>query len=164
MTRLRYKKNFQPLAAHLILDLDVEEVQGNMATPVFDANKVLTDSDATIQDSHVLDIRSKTDNARLPPSGGPSPMQSKELTVAPKWLSDSITRKRNVVPISMSMEDALSKCLGRSTKPKRLKMETMIGFDEGTKHWTTDIAKPTFDKDATIASEADYAIEHVVWG
>lgn len=40
----------------------------------------------------------------------------------------------------------------------------MIGFDEGTKHWTTDIAKPTSDKDATTASEADYTIEQVDLG
>lgn len=164
VTRSRYKKNFQPPSAHLILDLDVEEVQGNMTTPISDANKVLTNVDANIQDSQVLDVLSNTNNAMLPTSGGPSPMQSKDLTTTPKWLSDSITKKRNVVTISMSMEDAVSKCLGRATKPKRLKVETMISFDEGTKHWTIDIDKPTSDKDAAIASEADYSIERVDLG
>lgn len=61
-------------------------------------------------------------------------MQSKELTLAPKWLNDLITKKRNVVPISVLMEDVVSKWLGRSMKPKRLKIKTMIGFDEDTKH------------------------------
>lgn len=74
----------------------------------------------------MLDVLSNTDNAMMSTSGGPLPMQSKDLTVAPKWLSDSITKKRNVVPISMLMEDVMSKCLGRATKTKRLKVETMI--------------------------------------
>ncbi|XP_059075135.1 uncharacterized protein LOC131875125 [Cryptomeria japonica] len=51
VTRSRYKKNFQPLAAHLILYLDAKEAQGNMTTPVSDANKVVTDVDTNVQDS-----------------------------------------------------------------------------------------------------------------
>ncbi|XP_059073313.1 uncharacterized protein LOC131874091 [Cryptomeria japonica] len=72
---------FQPPATHLILDLDAEEVQCDMATPMLDADKVLADSNTTTQDSHVLDIRSNAVNATQPPSGD---MQSKELTLAPK--------------------------------------------------------------------------------
>lgn len=86
-------------------------------------------------------------------------MLSKELTLKSKWLSDSIIEKRNVVPISVSMEDAVSKCLGRSTKPKKLKTEEMIDFDESTKHWTTNIARPESNKDATTASEVEYVVE-----
>lgn len=56
VTRSRHKKNFQPPAAHLILDLDTKEVQCDMEIPILEADKVLTDSDATTQYSHVLDI------------------------------------------------------------------------------------------------------------
>lgn len=91
-------------------------------------------------------------------------MSSKELTLAPKWLNDSISRKRNVVPISVSMEDAVSKCLGRSVKPKKLKTESMIDFDENTKHWIVDIARPWPNKDAATASKADYAVEQIDLG
>lgn len=58
----------------------------------------------------------------------------------------------------------MSKCLGTSTKPKKLKMEAMIGFDENTKHWTADIAKPATEKDVVTVSEVDYAIERVDLG
>lgn len=86
-------------------------------------------------------------------------MSSKELTLAPKWLSDSITKKKNVVPILVSMEDAVSKCLGRATKPKKLKIEAMIDFDENTKHWTADIARPKPNKDVAMASKEYYVVE-----
>lgn len=69
-----------------------------------------------------------------------------------------------MVPILVTMEDAISKFLVRSMKSKQLKMETMVGFDEDTKHWIVDIAKPKSDKDATIASDMDYTIERVYLG
>lgn len=69
-----------------------------------------------------------------------------------------------MVPILVLMEDVVRKCLGRSTKPKQLKMESMIGFDEDTKHWIADIAKPIPDKDTATDLEADYTIKQVDLG
>ncbi|XP_057863758.2 uncharacterized protein LOC131071814 [Cryptomeria japonica] len=95
-----------------------EETLRNMASPFSDTDKVSTGVDTAFQDSGTLDIWSHVDSATPPPLAGSPPIPSKELTLAPKWLSESITRKRNVVPILISMEDAMSKCLGKSTKPK----------------------------------------------
>lgn len=62
------------------------------------------------------------------------------------------------------MEDAVRKCLGSSVKPKKLKIEAMINFDENMKHWTVDITRPKPKKDATTASQADYVVERIDLG
>ncbi|XP_057815564.1 uncharacterized protein LOC131029186 [Cryptomeria japonica] len=43
-------------------------------------------------------------------------------------------------------------------------MEAMIDIDESTKHWTVDIARPEFDKDVVMASEADFVVERIDLG
>lgn len=69
----------------------------------------------------------------------PSP---RETPTAPKWPSTSLTKKRNAIPISIPIEDMASKCLGRTSKSKRLKIETMIDVDEQKSHWITEVARP----------------------
>lgn len=73
-----------------------------------------------------------------------SPMAGKEPTT-PKWLETSIEKKRTLVPISMPIDDLVSKCLGKPSKTKRAKTESRLNFDKNSGHWTTEIAKPLKD-------------------
>lgn len=164
VTRSRSKKGFKPLTSHLILDLDPEETLSKMTSPVSEAHKLLIDIDTIFQHSETLEVQSHVGHTTPRSSAGFSSMSSEELTLAPKWQNDSISRKRNVVPILVSMEDTVSKCLGRSMKPKKLKTKSMIDFDENTKHWTTDITRPEPNKDAAMASEVGYAMEQIDLG
>ena len=60
----------------------------------------------------------------------------------PKWLETSIEKKRSLVPLSMPIDDLVSKCLGKSSKTKRAKIESRLNFDKNSGHWTDEIAKP----------------------
>lgn len=70
-----------------------------------------------------------------------------ETSTIPKWLSTLLTKKRNLIPISIPMEDMVNKCLGRTSKSKRLKTEAMIDVDDQTCHWVANVARPLIDKD-----------------
>ena len=48
----------------------------------------------------------------------------------PKWLETSIEKKRSIVPISMRINDLVSRCLGKTPKVKRVRTKTRINFDK----------------------------------
>lgn len=66
----------------------------------------------------------------------------KELANTPRWLEAAIGKKWSVVPITIPMENMVSKCLGKASKLKKLKMRTMLEVDEAIGHWMIEIAKP----------------------
>ena len=47
-----------------------------------------------------------------------------------KWLETSMEKKRSIVPISMSIDDLVSKCLGKVPKIKKERIEARINFDK----------------------------------
>ena len=52
-----------------------------------------------------------------------SPSASKE-PVTPKWLETYVERKRSMVPLSMPIDNLVSKCLGRASKVKKARTES----------------------------------------
>lgn len=83
---------------------------------------------------------------------------SKEPSSAPPWLEAFIGKKCSVVPITIPMEDMVSKCLGKVSKPKKLEV------DEATGHWTTEIAKPIPGRDSDKATEDDFIVKKIDLG
>lgn len=58
----------------------------------------------------------------------------KETANAPRWLDATIGEKRSVVPITIPMEDMVSRCLRKASKPKMLKTQAMLDVDDTTGH------------------------------
>lgn len=71
----------------------------------------------------------------------------KETSNISRQLGASIGKKHSVVPITIPMEDMVSKCLGKISKPKKLKTKAMMEVDDETRHWVAKVAKPILDKD-----------------
>ena len=70
-----------------------------------------------------------------------SPSINKELAT-PKWLENSIEKKRSIVPLSMPIDDLVRKCLGKTSKVKRTRTKSRIQFDKKSGHWFAKIAMP----------------------
>ena len=62
-----------------------------------------------------------------------SPPADKGL-VTPKWLETSIERKWSMVPLSMPIDDLVSKCLGRTSKVKKDRTESRIKYEKNLGH------------------------------
>lgn len=62
------------------------------------------------------------------------------------------------------MEDMVSKCLGKISKPKKLKTEAMMEVDDETGHWVAEIAKPISDKGPENATEKDFVVDKIDLG
>lgn len=61
----------------------------------------------------------------------------------PLWLENTLSsKKRNVVPILVALEDMMSKCLGKTPKVKKLKTISRINFDVDCGNWTAEIGRP----------------------
>lgn len=70
-----------------------------------------------------------------------SPSVDKE-PITPKWLETSIEKKWSIVPLSMPIDDLVSKFLGRTSKVKKARTESRIPFDKSSRHWSAKIAMP----------------------
>lgn len=92
------------------------------------------------------------------------PSPPKEMSIVPKWLSTSLSKKQNVIPISIPMEYMVSKYLGRTSNSKKLKTEAMIDVDDQTGHWVVEESQPPMDKDVETVTEKDFFIEKVDLG
>lgn len=89
----------------------------------------------------------------------------KEPAKAPRWLDAIVGKKQSVVPVMIPMEDMVSRCLGKASKPKKLKTQTtMLDVDEATRHQMTEIAKPIPGKDEDKATEEDFIVEKIDLG
>ena len=51
----------------------------------------------------------------------------------PKWLETYMEKKRSIVPISMPIDDLVSKCLGKTPKVKKARTESRINFDKASR-------------------------------
>ena len=51
----------------------------------------------------------------------------------PKWLETSMEKKRSIFPISMPIDDLVSKCLGKTPKVKKARTESRINFDKASR-------------------------------
>lgn len=89
---------------------------------------------------------------------------AKESPNVSRWLGASISKKQNVVPINVPIEDMVSRCLRKMSKSKRLKVEAMLEVDENTGHWVAEMAKPISDKDPENATKKDFSIEKIDLG
>lgn len=58
----------------------------------------------------------------------------KEPAIAPRWLEAAIGKKRSVVSVTIPIEDMVSRCLGKTSKPKKLKTQAMLDVDDTTGH------------------------------
>lgn len=67
-------------------------------------------------------------------------------------------------PITIPMEDMVSKCLGKVSKPKKLKTQIIFEVDEASGHWIAEIAKPIPDRDSDKATEDEFTMEKVDLG
>ena len=54
--------------------------------------------------------------------------------ITPKWLETSVERKWSMVPLSMPIDDLVSKCLGRTSEVKKDRTESRIKFDKSSRH------------------------------
>lgn len=124
------KSNQKTLASSLVVDLDSEEeIQETMDAQVQDQPLL----DAADSGKEIMQPEDSKNTMVIVTSVQQSPLP-KEISTTPKWLSASLTKKRNIIPISIPMEDMIRKYLGRTPKSKRLKIETMIDVDEQTGH------------------------------
>lgn len=154
------KSNQKTLASSLVVELDSkEETQETMDAQMQDQPLL----DVVDSGKEIMQLEDFGNTMVVVTSNQQSPLP-KETSTTPKWLSGSLTKKRNVIPISIPMEDMVSKCLGRTSKSKRLKTKTMIDVDEQTGHWVVEVARPPADKETENATEKDFIIEKIDLG
>ena len=89
-----------------------------------------------------------------------SPTTNKEPTT-PKWLEKSVERKWSLVPLSMPIDDLVSKCLGRASKAKKARTESRIQFDKNSGHWSAEIAMPLEESPKDALTPQDYRVSKV---
>lgn len=82
----------------------------------------------------------------------------------PKWLETSIERKRSIVPISMPIDDLVSKCLSKTPKVKKARTEMRINFDKNSGRWAAEIATPLDGCSRDSVVPQDYQITRVDLG
>lgn len=138
------KKSTEILGKETIIILDREEAQVIMGESeanipgAQDAGKEKEQPEENPNEATTLAIMDSSEY-QTPPA--------KESPNVSRWLGASISKKQNIVPISVPMEDMVSKCLGKTHKSKKLKVEAMLEVDENIGHWVVEVARPISDKD-----------------
>lgn len=69
-----------------------------------------------------------------------------------------------MVPLSFPIDELVSKCLCKSSKAKKEKIESKIYFDKDTEHWLAKIAKPPQEKFEEDITPQDYQVSKVHLG
>lgn len=100
----------------------------------------------------------------IDPRDAQTPPLSKETSSTSRWLGDSISKKHYIVPITILMEDMVSKFLGKIFKPKKLKTQAMVEVDEAIGHWVAKVAKPISARDLERATRDDFTVEKIDLG
>lgn len=88
----------------------------------------------------------------------------KEPTITPRWLEVTIGKKRSVVLVTIPIEDMVSKCLGKTSKPKNFKTQAMLDVDDTTGHWIAEVAKTIPRRDIDKATKEDFTVEKIDLG
>ena len=73
-------------------------------------------------------------------------------------------KKRSIVPISMPIDDLVSKCLGKTPKVKKARTESRINFDKASRRWAVEIATPPDGSSLDSIALQDYQITKVDLG
>ena len=73
-------------------------------------------------------------------------------------------KKRSIVPISMPIDDLVSKCLGKTPKVKKVRTEAKINFDKSSGRWAAEIATPLDESSRDSVAPQDYQITKVDLG
>ena len=92
-----------------------------------------------------------------------SPSVDKE-PATPKWLENSIEKKRSIVPLSMPIDDPVRKFLGKTSKVKRVRTESRIQFDKNSGHWSAEIAMPPEGRSQESLTPQDYQVSKIDLG
>ena len=82
----------------------------------------------------------------------------------PKFLETSMEKKRSIVPISMLIDDLVSKCLGKMPKVKKARIEARINFDKYSGQWAAEITTPPNGSSHDSITPQDYQITKVDLG
>lgn len=84
------------------------------------------------------------------------------VSTSPVWLDNMLgSKKRNIVPASITMEDMVSKCLGKTPKPKKSKTVSKNDFDVDSGDWVAKIAHPLTDAKIENPIVQDFTVEKV---
>lgn len=115
------------------------------------------DSDvANALDSHTMTV------AMTPPSKVIEGTTSSSAT--PKWLTTSVSRKQNFLPVTIPIQQMVVKYIEKSPKPKRFKTAAHLDNDEGTGKWVAEIASYKPKDENKEASPDDFEITKVELG
>lgn len=71
---------------------------------------------------------------------------SKDNHLVPYWFQLSVSKKRSLVLVTLPVKDLFRKCLGKTPKTKRSRIETIINIDDETWQWVVEVMKPTSRK------------------
>ena len=69
-----------------------------------------------------------------------------------------------MVPLSMPIDDLVIKCLGRTSKVKKARIESRIKFDKSSGHWSTEIAMSPNGSSQESLTPQDYQISKIDLG
>lgn len=84
------------------------------------------------------------------------------MHIGPLWLENTLnSNKRNVVPISVLLDDMVRKCLGKTLRVKKLKTISKIDFDADSGNWTVEIACPWIYEKTKDPTARHFIVEKV---
>ena len=73
-------------------------------------------------------------------------------------------KKRSIVPVSMPIDDLVSKCLSKMPKVKKARIESRINFDKASGRSAPEIATPPDGSTRNFVAPQDYQITKVDLG
>lgn len=71
---------------------------------------------------------------------------SKDNHPVPNWFELCMSKKRSLVPTTLPVKDLVRKCLGKTPKTKRPKIEAILNIDDEIGQWVAKVMKPTTGK------------------
>lgn len=154
-SRTKSKRRSSPLET-VVVDLEMDALEDNPGSEQQNLNDEETSQEEqeTFQVDSIMVIRDEkdagTDFGKTPVSTGPV------------WLDNMLgSKKRNIVPTSIPIEDMVSKCLGKTPKAKKSKTVSKIDFDVDIKKWVAEIAHPLIDAKIESPTVQDFTFEKV---
>lgn len=156
----RKKKDKEPVVNQIVVDLDLgEETEVMMEQQVL-SNTPMQDMDAGKELEEEPNPMS-TMTIVNPPDAQTPPLP-KETSYTSRWLEASIGKKHNIVPITILMEEMVSKFLGKISKPMKVKVEEMMEVNDEIGHWIVEVAKRISDRDPKKATEDDFTMRKLI--
>lgn len=88
----------------------------------------------------------------------------KDSSYVPNWYDLLVSKKRNIVPTTLSIEYMVSKFLGKTPKDKKPKIKNIFNIDEKIGHWVENILRLTTKKSLDDMLPQDYIMEKTILG